>query len=150
MVDRIIRFLNGITHEELATIHKRQLELDIITYQRYLAEKNEEREYYQHELDKKNIEIQRLTNLILVEHGVIREKVPLVQNDGPKKPIQRHPSMQSVLERARVKDANDHAEMLKKRWSKDSVISSESIKKMEEEIGLEIPQDIAQDMKDLV
>lgn len=133
MLTRIIHFLGGWTWDDLArdkiqddSAHRKEIE-------RVKSDWNEDREYYQHELDKKNLEIQRLTDLILTEHGVIRPTQATSERKITE-PIQRSQSWQSKKSDLEKKDRieaqnllNENAAKLAERWTNGGVQSVDEI-----------------------
>lgn len=85
-----------------------------------LAEKNSEVAHLWQKIDEKDQEIQRLTNLILTEHGLIRVQNTNQSNEKPA-PINKRaswPQVQKDLERADQAVARKQVNDLAEYWQK--------------------------------
>ena len=141
MVPKLIKFLGGYTQEEFNqfTIIEQQRKYDLENT--FNQNFNIATEYLKAQIEKKDVEIKRLTDLILTEHGVIRNSVPR-QFDTKPQPINKRESPQQRLLRLQKEDAERHSQMLKDRWKDkiipDSANSNEpkSIEELEKTIGL--------------
>lgn len=128
---RIVKFFGGYSSEDFLEELRYQADL-----RRSISDRtNEEREYYQHEIDKKNLEIQRLTDLILKEHNVIRPDHVTHATPG-REMIQRNPGWPQKRRDLEKKDADaamkqkvleDNATELKRRWETSKVQSTDEI-----------------------
>lgn len=133
IINKIIKFLGGFTQEEFNqfTIIEQQRKYDFeSTFNHNFSIATD---YLKVQIEKKDEEIKRLTDLILTEHGVIRVQ-SIKQSDNKPQPINKRESIQQKLIRLQKEDADRHAQMLKDRW-KDKT-DSPSIEELEKSVGL--------------
>lgn len=113
---------NGRTDAEM----QQEINFRKATEKDYQETLKEERSLFFDKLSEKDLEIQRLTNLILKDRGLIIESSE-VRHSGEVKSIQkRHISPKERQRQLELNDLEVHAEMLKQRWAKENGTESDS------------------------
>lgn len=74
--------------------------------------------YFKEESRSKDKEIQRLTNLILTEHGVIHPEVQVRESSSPMLPISGRRRWKQTQAELAKRDADEHGRKLKEQWEK--------------------------------
>lgn len=121
MRNYLIKLLGGfnrIQWEQYLEQNQKQLE-DVI------RRAGDDLNYFKDQIVDKDLEIQRLTNLIFMDRGFIRSGEVKTQSDI--KSIQkRHISPKERQRQLELNDLEVHSEMLKQRWNKENGTESDS------------------------
>lgn len=113
-MDLLIKLFGGFTLKEFNHEISRLDKTCFDKIQEIFKQTSEDKNYLKDLIVQKDIEIQRLTNLMLIEHGVIRPNVEIVKEDTPPKPFSsRGESMKERIIRKEKEDRDSNLKRIK-------------------------------------